>query len=62
MIKQRLLISVGILALTALPITNSAVAQSVPTSNHVSETLKTLALTPRQKIEVYKIQEDAIFS
>jgi Spy/CpxP family protein refolding chaperone len=59
MIKQRLLIAAGILALTALPIARPSVAQSAPTSDNTNEILKTLALTPGQKIEVDKIQNDA---
>lgn len=59
MIRQRLLIAAGILTLTALSITGFAIAQPAPTFNNASEILKTLALTPKQKVEVDKIQDDA---
>jgi Spy/CpxP family protein refolding chaperone len=59
MIRQRLLIAAGILALAISPIARPSIAQSPPTSDNTSEILKTLALTPGQKIEVNKIQDDA---
>jgi periplasmic protein CpxP/Spy len=59
MIRQKLLIVAGILALTVLPITRPSVAQSAPTPGNTSEILKNLALTPEQKPKVDKIQDEA---
>jgi Spy/CpxP family protein refolding chaperone len=59
MIRQKLLIVAGILALTALPIARPSVAQSAPTPGNVGEILKNLALTPAQKPKIDRIQNEA---
>jgi Spy/CpxP family protein refolding chaperone len=59
MLKQKLLIAAGILALTFLPIAYPSIAQSAPTASNVSDILQSLGLTPGQKLKVKKIQDDA---
>jgi periplasmic protein CpxP/Spy len=60
MIRQRILTTAGILALTVSPMTLPSLAQSTTSPGTVSETIiESLNLTPEQKPKVEKIQGDA---
>jgi Spy/CpxP family protein refolding chaperone len=59
MIRQKLTVAAGILALTILPMARPSIAQATPTPGAVSEILNSLELTPEQKPKVDKIQDDA---
>ncbi len=59
MIRKKLMVAAGILALTILPMTRPSIAQATPTPGAVSDILNSLELTPEQKPKVDKIQDDA---
>jgi periplasmic protein CpxP/Spy len=59
MIRQKLMVAAGILALTISPMARPSLAQATPTPGAVSDILNSLELTPEQKPKVDKIQDDA---